>query len=149
MKRFNELYKFMTHRYGADELNVFLFIIYIIGFITSLFIKVFILDLAVLFLFIVIVYRFFSKKLEKRSKENKVYLKIRNFIVGIFNSKKRNKKKDDYIYKKCSKCKTVLRLPLPAKRGIKHVKCPKCDKRLTLFVLRKLKVEYIRKGETK
>ena len=42
---------------------------------------------------------------------------------------------------------TILRLPLPSKRGIKHVKCPKCGKRLTVVALRKLKVEVIRKDE--
>ena len=48
------------------------------------------------------------------------------------------------IYKKCPKCKTTLKLPIPYARGIKHTNCPKCKKRLTLFVLKKQKIEIIK-----
>ena len=40
---------------------------------------------------------------------------------------KRNMNDKDHIYKKCSKCKTTLKLPIPYERGIKHTKCPKCN----------------------
>ena len=149
MKRLNELYKFITKRNGIDELNKILLVIYLMGFITSFFIKNFYLDLSVLIIAIIIIYRFISKNLTRRNKENKIYLKIRDSITGIFKPRKKIKSNDDYIYKKCSKCKTTLRLPLPSKRGIKHTRCPKCNKRLTVLALKKLKVEYIRKGDEK
>ncbi len=57
---------------------------------------------------------------------------------------KRNILDKDHIYKKCPKCKTTLKLPIPYERGIKHTNCPKCKKRLTLFVLKKQKIEIIK-----
>ena len=41
--------------------------------------------------------------------------------------------------------KTVLKLPLPDKRGINHAKCPKCKKSLTLITFKKQKIELITK----
>ena len=58
---------------------------------------------------------------------------------------KRNIEDKDHIYKKCPKCKTILKLPVPSERGIKHAKCPSCKKRVTLFTLKKLKIEVIKK----
>ena len=60
------------------------------------------------------------------------------------NNLKRNIKDKDHIYKKCSKCKTTLKLPVPYERGIKHTKCPKCKKRISFLVLKKQKIEIIK-----
>lgn len=89
-------------------------------------------------------YRFFSKKIYKRSNENQKYLKIKNNLLKPFKNFKRNMKDKDYIYKKCNNCKKTLRLPLPYERGIKHTKCPNCKKKLTIFVLKKQKIEIIK-----
>ena len=99
-------------------------------------------------------YRFFSKKIYRRSNENRMFLKVKNKIVRPF---KRLKKKiinryekitdKNYIYKKCNKCGTVLRLPIPDECGIKKVKCPKCKKRLRVLCLKKAKVEVIKSSK--
>ena len=89
-------------------------------------------------------YRVFSKKIYKRSNENKLYLKLKNNILRPFRNIKRNIKDKDNIYKKCSKCKRILKLSRPYKSGIKHVKCPKCGKRFSVIVFKKQKVEIIR-----
>ncbi len=144
MNNFNNMFRFATKRNGIDELEKLLIIIYLILFITSIFIKNLYLDLACVLLVVIIVFRFLSKNITSRDKENNRYLKIKNTLLL---KNRKNNKNDDNIYKKCSKCHTILRLPLPSKRGIKHVKCPKCGKRLTVVALRKLKVEVIRKDE--
>ena len=56
---------------------------------------------------------------------------------------KRNIKDKEHVYKKCSKCKTVLKLPLPSKKGFQKAKCPKCKKSLTLFTFKQEKIELI------
>ena len=89
-------------------------------------------------------YRVFSKKIYKRSNENQRYLKIRNLFLRKLKSFKSEKRDRNYIYKKCPKCRKILKLPLPFKRGLKHVVCPKCKKRLSLFVFRKQKIEIIK-----
>ena len=91
------------------------------------------------------IYRSISRNISKRRYENRIYLNIKKKILSPFKSFKRNIKDKNYIYRKCKKCKKVLRLPIPYKRGIKHVKCPKCGNKLTVLVLRKEKIEVIRK----
>jgi DNA-directed RNA polymerase subunit RPC12/RpoP len=135
----------------VDELNRFLIIIDLILIIVSIFIKSFTLDLLkFLFLFLVI-FRLTSKNKVQRTKENKTYLKIVKILTKPFTNIIRNfKDRKTHVYKKCHKCKTTLKLPLPKTRGINHAKCPECGNRVTLFTLRKkepekIKVEVIKK----
>ena len=139
----DKIRKFMYGRYGPDELYRFQLILYLITIFISIFIKSKILSVIQLLLIISIFFRPMSKKIYKRSNENQIYLKIKNKIAKPFINIKRNIKDKDHIYKKCNKCKTTLKLPLPSKRGIKHAKCPHCGKRITLFALKKEKIEII------
>lgn len=134
-----------------DELNRFFIIIDMILIIVSMFIKTFFLDLSKLLLLGLIIFRIASKNKLQRSKENKMFLKVINTITRPFQNLIRNfKDRKTHVYKKCSKCKTTLKLPLPKTRGINHAKCPECSNRVTLFTLRKqqpekIKVEVIKK----
>lgn len=147
MKFKNKLIKFMQGRYGIDELYKFLFIVYILTFTINIFIKSIIIEYIGVFLVIVIFYRVFSKNIYQRRKENKQYLKLKNNIIKPFKNIKRNISDKDHIYKKCPKCKTTLKLPIPYERGIKHTNCPKCKKRLSLFVIKKQKIEIIKNNK--
>jgi hypothetical protein len=134
-----------------DALNRFLIVILLILIIITIFIRLFILDLLKFIILGIILFRLFSKNKIQREKENKQFLKIVNILTKPFTTIKRNlKDRKNHVYKKCSKCKTILKLPLPNKRGINHAKCPNCQKRITLFTLRKkakekIKVEVIKK----
>ena len=135
----------------VDELNRFLILIDIILIIVSIFIKTFPLDLSKFIVLGLIIFRISSKNKIQRQKENKVFLKIINTLTKPFKNIVRNfKDRKTHIYKKCFKCKTTLKLPLPNTRGINHAKCPECGNRVTLFTLRKkqpekIKVEVIKK----
>lgn len=145
MKYIYKFQKFMNNRYGIDELYKFMICLYFILIIINLFIRTKILSVIELLIFLIIIYRFLSKNKQRRSKENTFYLKIKSIITKPIKILKRNyKDRKDYVYKKCHKCKTTLRLPLPYSRGIKHTKCPKCGKRLSLIVLRREKIEIIK-----
>ena len=134
----------------VDELNKFLLIILFILIIITIFIRTFILDLLKFIILGIIIFRLVSKNKYSRDKENKKYLCIKKSLLKPFNNIIRNfKDRDLYVYKRCSKCKTTLKLPLPDKRGIHHAKCPKCKRRVTLFILRKVKVEVIKKKKDK
>lgn len=131
-----------------DSLNKFLLIILIILIIITLFIRNFVLDLLKFLLLIIIIFRITSKNKYQRNKENIQFLKIKNFFLKPFSNIIRNfKDRDNYVYKKCHNCKTTLKLPLPNQRGINHAKCPNCKKRVTLFTLRKVKIEVIKKEQ--
>ena len=145
MKLLEKLQKFMYGRYGRiDDLYKFLFWLYIILLIINLFLNNLIITIIELLLVIIMFYRLFSKKIYKRSNENKKYLKLKNKLLKPFKNIKRNIADKNYIYKKCPKCKTILKLPVPTKRGIKHAKCPTCKKKLRVLALKKLKIELIR-----
>lgn len=134
----------MYGRYGIDDLSKFLFKLFFIIFLFNiLFTNYILLIIELLFIFIII-YRILSKKIYTRNKENQIYLKIKNIILKPFINIKRNIKDKDHIYKKCRKCKKVLKLPLPDKRGIKHAKCPNCKKKLTIIAFKCQKIEIIR-----
>ena len=124
-----------------DELNKFLFIILVIMFVISLFISNFFVDLSKFILLFIIIFRLLSKNKVMRNKENKVFLSIIDFLLKPFNNIIRNfKDRKKFVYKKCRKCKTTLKLPLPSKRGIMHAKCPNCGNRVGMFLLRKEKI---------
>ncbi len=139
-----------------DELNRFLTVILFILIIIALFIHNFFLDLSKFILLGIILFRLFSKDKLKRNKENEKFLKFIKIIT--FQSSKTShkanydeKKDRDHVYKKCPKCKTTLKLPLPKKRGVNHAKCPSCGHRVTILSLRckkpeKVKVEVIKKS---
>ena len=145
MKYITKIQKFMKNRYGADDLYNFLLRLYILLFIIDIFTNFNIITILELIIVIIIFYRFFSKNIYKRKKENNYYLKIKNKIIKPFNNLKRNfKDRDYYVYKKCKNCKTTLKLPLPPKRGIQYTKCPKCKKKQKFICLRQEKIEIIK-----
>lgn len=145
MKMGMKFYRFMLGRYGIDDFYYFFLYTYILLVCTSIFFKVPYLFWLEILLFVVMFYRVFSKNIDRRKRENLFYLKMRSKFFKPFQNIKRNwKDRKEFIYKKCHKCQTTLRLPLPNERGLKHVTCPKCQKKLTVFCFRKEKVEIIK-----
>ncbi|MCI9233879.1 MAG: hypothetical protein HFH08_04690 [Bacilli bacterium] len=145
MNFMNKFVRFMYGRYGSDEFNHFLFLGYLFCFIINLFFHknwIFIVEMILVF---TIFFRTFSKNIERRKKERQLFLKMKRYIRRPFETTMKNYKDKEHIYKKCYKCKTILRLPLPDKKGIKHTKCPTCKKKLIVFALKHQKIEIIRK----
>lgn len=131
---------FMRGRYGMDELYKFLLYLYLGLFIINLFIDSEIISILELIIISVMFYRYFSKDVYKRRKENINFLEFKKRIIEIFKGTSK-----DYIYKKCHKCKKTLRLPVPSQRGIKTVVCPVCKKKNKFLVLEKIRIEVIKK----
>lgn len=142
---FNQkMQKFMYGRYGPDDLYGFLLKLYFVLILINIFIKSSILSILELLIFILMFYRVFSKKIYNRSKENQMYLKLKEKVLKPFINIKRNIKDKDHVYKKCHNCKTTMKLPLPYRKGFKIAKCPKCGKKRRVLVLKSTKIEIIR-----
>lgn len=139
MKYSNKLYQFMRGRYGVDSLYRFLLFLCIGLTIINYFISSRIVSGIELFVFTFALYRVFSKNIDERKKEENRYLRVKNSFTSFFQKRKY------YIYRKCWYCHTVLRLPLPDKRGFHSVRCPKCGKKKKIFTFRKEKIEVVRK----
>lgn len=117
--------KFMTGRYGIDQLSIFLtyfaiFLLLILFFTGHG-------DYAWISLGIVVLsyFRVFSKNITKRYQENSKYLQISTKIKNFFVKTKRNIfGTKTHKYFTCKKCKTELRVP--KKKGKIKIRCPKC-----------------------
>ena len=144
MELIYKIQRFMDGRYGIDELSNFLFKIYIALVILNIFIDNYLISILELIIIIIMIYRTLSKNINKRKQENIKFIKVKKQIIKPFISIKKNISDKEYIYRKCNGCKKVLKLPIPFERGIKHVKCPNCKKKITTLVLKKQKVEIIK-----
>lgn len=108
----------MIGRYGPDSLFYGLFALYAILRIVCAFVWFLPLELLSFAVVVFMFYRFFSRNIAKRQKENLWF----RMLIGKF----KNMKTADRtrVFRKCPKCKTKLRLP---RRPGKHtVQCPKC-----------------------
>lgn len=141
----DKIIRFMQGRNGPDDLYIFLFSIYMVLFLINIFVDLKFLDVIELIVIMLMFYRFFSKNIYNRNKENKAFLKLKRQTKNKLENIKNYFKETNYIYKKCKKCKATLKFPMPYERGIKKVKCPKCGYKFKMIVLRKQKIEVIKK----
>lgn len=121
----NWLRRFMTGRYGIDQLSVgLLFLSFLLSIIFYIF-PVGVLNYLVYAPFIVFLFRVFSKNHTKRRKENTAFLKIWNPVATWF-YKKRNRisGRKTHCYFKCPACKQEVRVPKG--KGKICITCPKC-----------------------
>ena len=144
--KFGDRYiKFMKDRYGIDELYKFLLLICFVLIVINTFISNNIIRLFEVLLIVIIFYRYMSKNIKLRKKENDKYLEIKNKIIKLFDyNKKKYKDRNTHMYKKCPKCKQKIRLPL--KKGKHTVKCPNCGNKfdVTCHKDEKIKVKIVK-----
>ncbi|MBQ6825906.1 MAG: hypothetical protein IJP34_04530 [Clostridia bacterium] len=141
-----KLMQFMAGRYGPDKLSYFLVVCsLIISFLNILlrFIAISVSSPVLLILgyvfqllgYGILGYAFFrvlSRNIYARQKENAWFLNKTSFIKrrrDFINQKKADK---SHIYRKCPKCKAVLRLP--HRIGTHKTVCPRCSKEFTVRV---------------
>ena len=144
--KFGDRYiKFMKDRYGIDELYKFLLLICFVLLVINTFVSNNIIRLFEVLLIVIIFYRYMSKNIKLRKKENDKYLEIKNKIIKLFDyNKKKYKDRNTHMYKKCPKCKQKIRLPL--KKGKHTVKCPNCGNKfdVTCHKDEKIKVKIVK-----
>ena len=128
----NGLARFFYGRYGNDTLNKFLMVLYLICIVAMTVLSLFIQSplfnligwMVSLSIFIWSFYRTMSRNIYKRRRENERF-------CGFFKLR-RNKFRDrkTHVYRKCPKCKAVLRLPKA--KGKHFVNCPRCKNRFSV-----------------
>ena len=129
-----KIMQFMSGRYGVDRLFYVLLYLAAAVALVNCFVRIEVIQFVVYALVIVAFWRFFSRNIEARTKEN-------NIAIGwIYNIKNKirihNERKTDtmHVYKKCPKCKAVLRLP--RKKGTHSTICPKCKNTFKVRILK-------------
>lgn len=124
---------FMIGRYGMDELYFGLFGLWFVLALVNSFahsaILSFIGTAVVIFMF----YRFFSKKADRRRRENAVFLKLWNPVKSWFILQRdRIRDRKTARYRKCSHCKAILKLP--NRKGKHSVVCPRCHEKFDVTI---------------
>ena len=143
MKFREKIARFMYGRYGTDSLYHALFCVELILFFAATILNVLgkvepilsfvatLLYVAALGTMIFAVYRFFSRNVDKRRRENLRWLRFKD----KFRRKPKIKRPSDtadHIFRPCPQCRSTLRLP--REKGKHSVKCPRCGERFQVKV---------------
>lgn len=120
---------FMQGRYGTDTLNKFLFVLFLIIWFVNIFVFNIwarsIIWLIELLIIAATLFRSFSRNINKRSAENRTFLKYYNPVKSFVKlSILKFKDRKEYRYLKCPVCKSQLRVK--NKKGNHTVHCPRC-----------------------
>lgn len=121
--------RFMSGRYGSDQLNLTMVIGALIVTTIGSLSGVYFLTLAADALLLLAIFRMFSKDRYRRAHENQMYLektqKVRRAATEWVNRVKNSRK---YHYYTCPKCKQRLRVP----RGVGNITitCKQCGTKL-------------------
>lgn len=119
--------RFMSGRYGADELSRFMLAVCFICLIVNMFTGVGVVYLLALVLLFVCYYRMFSRNYTKRYAENQKYLSCKEKCLSAVGMTKRQReqRKIYHIYH-CPSCRQKIRIPRG--KGKICITCPKCKK---------------------
>ena len=128
------LMQFMSGRYGIDRLFYVLFAVAATLSIVNCFVKSSLLQFVV---YAIVTYAFFrvlSRNVEARRRENMAFGKLKIKVVNKYNVYRQRKMDYSHIYKKCPRCRAVLRLP--RRKGKHTTVCPKCNKEFRVYVFK-------------
>ncbi len=119
------LVRFMEGRHGADNLGMFTLFTGLILSLLGTFTRLGLLSFLGLALYVVTIFRMFSRNREARVKENRKYLEL----TGGWKTKttqffRRCKNRKDYKYFKCPHCKALIRMKRGS--GEKTITCVRC-----------------------
>lgn len=126
-----KLQRFMSGRYGADELgkmlNIGIWVCLILSLFSALVPVLSVFYIVGMALLIFQCFRMFSRNVSKRYEENQRYLNMRyRATVKRDRMKKRFAQRDTYRFFKCPDCRQTVRVPKG--RGKICITCPKCKK---------------------
>ncbi len=131
-----KVWKFMQGRNGIDELYNFTLIFALLFLLLSIFLNGIVkLIFGVIYMVLIIwsLFRYFSKNLYKRRKENGDFLRLVKRITAFLRLQRdRIRDRKTHVYRKCKKCKAILRLP--KKPGEHSVCCPQCSHRFKVYI---------------
>ena len=119
------LARFMQGRHGADNLGMFTLITGLVLSLLGSFTRISLLSFVGLALYIITLFRMFSRNHEKRMAENRKYIELTSgWQTKIKQFTKRMKNRRVYKYFKCPNCKVLLRMKRGS--GEKDITCVRC-----------------------
>lgn len=125
--------RFMYGRNGGDPLNVALLVVYLaLCMLQAVFARsqtvLALLHLLTLAVAVLVLFRMFSRNLEKRRAENARFLTWWSPIRNKFAGARQRRQDKAHKYFTCKTCKTICRVP--AGKGKIEITCPKCGQKI-------------------
>lgn len=128
------LMRFLSGRYGTDSLFFVLFGVSAVLAFVNIFVRSFILQMVVYAIVFLAVLRAFSRNYEARSKENRAIEGLLQKISQKVQTHRQRRMDKTHIYRKCPRCKAILRLP--RRKGRHKTCCPKCRNEFRVVVFK-------------
>ena len=116
--------RFMTGRYGNDQLNTCLLVVYLILWLVGVITNLQAVYTVGLILIVVALFRMFSRNVERRRTENAKFMKLLGPANRWFRLRRTMHRDKEHCYFKCPSCGQYLRVPRG--KGKLTVTCRSC-----------------------
>lgn len=120
----NAFQRFMYGRYGNDQLNTALVVLYLILWLLEMITHFSLFGLLSTILVFVVLFRMLSRNLYKRREENVKFLRRADPAIRWYRLQRTMRRDKDHIYFKCPNCSQQLRVPRG--KGKITVTCRSC-----------------------
>jgi len=120
----NAIQRFMYGRYGNDQLNTALVVLYLILWLLEMITQFALFGVLSTVLVFVVLFRMLSRNLYKRREENAKFLRKADPILRWYRLQRTIRRDKDHVYFKCPSCSQQLRVPRG--KGKITVNCRNC-----------------------
>lgn len=124
----NFLQRLMYGRYGTDQLNLFLLVVFLLLWLAQAFVRnqvaIAVLSWISLLLAAAMIFRIMSRNYSRRRAENDAFLKVFGPVIHWFKRKRNQARDKDHVYFKCPTCSQTLRVPRG--KGKISITCRNC-----------------------
>ena len=107
----NFFQRLMYGRYGGDQLNMFLLVLYLVFYLLAALTSLQVLSIIGTVSLLVALIRMLSRQIDRRRAENAKFLKLIAPLNKWFKLKRTMHRDKDHAYFKCPNCKQTLRVP--------------------------------------
>lgn len=118
------LQRFMYGRYGYDQLNWFLLVLYLVLYFLSLLTRIGLFSAIGTVVILLALFRVFSRNLPKRRAENAKFMQAAGPAIRWWKLRKTMAQDKDHRYFKCPNCGQQLRVPKG--KGKLNITCRNC-----------------------
>lgn len=124
----NFIQRLMYGRYGTDQLNLFLLVVFFLLWLAEVFVRnqiaAAVLSWVSLLLAAAMIFRIMSRNYSRRRAENDAFLKVFGPVIHWFKRKRNQARDKDHVYFKCPTCSQTLRVPRG--KGKISITCRNC-----------------------
>ena len=120
----NWIQRLMAGRYGIDQLNVALLLLYLLLSLPAWLFHLDLLQLLADLLILVVILRMFSRRIARRQAENARFLRLVGPIVHNYNVRRCRRRDKEHCYFRCPNCGQQLRVPKG--KGKISITCRSC-----------------------